>query len=46
MKPVRTCIVCGQVTRLLEEHFLAEHYVKPKPWKIEKASKLKEQNNV
>ena len=39
MKPARTCIVCGQVTRALEEHYMDTHYVKPKPWKIEKASK-------
>ena len=39
MKPIRTCIACGHTTRELEQHYLDAHYVKPKPWKIEKASK-------
>ena len=43
MKPARTCIVCGQVTRALEEHYVAEHYVQPRPWKIEKPSRPKKE---
>ena len=40
VKPLRCCLVCGQVLREMEAHYKAEHYVPPKPWKQEKASKL------
>ena len=43
MKPTRTCIVCGEVTRALEEHYVAEHYVQPRPWKIEKPIRPKKE---